>query len=410
MLAPFALEIVLGKAGAIAIYLLIGFGFGFVLEMSGFGNSRKLAAQFYFKDMTVLKVMFTGIVVAMVLIFWTTGLKLLDFSQVWVNPTYLWPGVVGGLIMGVGFIIGGFCPGTSLVSASTLKIDGIFYLAGVLFGVFVFGETIDNFRGFWTSSDFGRLTLTDWMGLPTGIVVSLLVAMALFMFWGSEQLERIFGKRDLTRDPKLRIAGGGLLLLLALGLIPLGQPSIMDRYEMIASEKEPMIEQRQVQIHPGELLDLMYDDMVQLVMLDLREERDFNIFHLLGAERVDPANLAPLARELSTGPEVAVHVLMDNDESIVTDAWRELTARELHNVYILEGGLNNWLDLFGHEGHDLCTASISKERDGLNHEFQAALGSSHYPALPEHDALDLQFEARVKLEKKRAVKAGGCGG
>ena len=95
------------------VFGLIGFGFGFVLEISGFGNSKKLAAQFYFKDLTVLKVMFTAIVTAMVLLFLSVGLGILDFNLVWVNPTYLWPGIVGGLIMGVGFIVGGFCPGTS---------------------------------------------------------------------------------------------------------------------------------------------------------------------------------------------------------------------------------------------------------------------------------------------------------
>jgi hypothetical protein len=82
------------------VFGLIGFAFGFALEMSGFGNSRKLAAQFYFTDLTVLKVMFTAIVTAMVLIFTMVGLGILDFSQVWVNPTYLASGVVGGLIMG----------------------------------------------------------------------------------------------------------------------------------------------------------------------------------------------------------------------------------------------------------------------------------------------------------------------
>ncbi len=70
------------------LFALIGIGFGYTLEMSGFGNSRKLAAQFYFTDLTVLKVMFTAIVTAMVLLFGAVGLGILDFSQVWVNPTY----------------------------------------------------------------------------------------------------------------------------------------------------------------------------------------------------------------------------------------------------------------------------------------------------------------------------------
>ena len=56
------------------VFGLIGFAFGFTLEMSGFGNSRKLAAQFYFTDLTVLKVMFTAIVTSMVLLFGAVGM------------------------------------------------------------------------------------------------------------------------------------------------------------------------------------------------------------------------------------------------------------------------------------------------------------------------------------------------
>src|SRR5512141_425041 len=123
------------------IFGIIGFAFGFTLEMSGFGNSKKLAAQFYFTEMTVLKVMFTAIVTAMVLLFGAVGLGILDFNQVWVNPTYLASGILGGLIMGVGFIVGGFCPTTSRAAASTGKVDGIFFVGGGFLGAFLFSDT-----------------------------------------------------------------------------------------------------------------------------------------------------------------------------------------------------------------------------------------------------------------------------
>ena len=148
------------------VFGMIGFAFGFVLEMSGFGNSKKLSAQFYFKDLTVLKVMFGSIVTAMVLLALSSAIGILDFNLVYVPETYLWPGLLGGVIMGVGFIIGGFCPGTSLVSAATFKIDGLFFLMGALFGVFAFGETEGYFDAFWHSSYFGRLTLMDVFHLP----------------------------------------------------------------------------------------------------------------------------------------------------------------------------------------------------------------------------------------------------
>ncbi len=158
-MAPYSNLLPPGSLIYFLVFLFLGLGFGAVLEMSGFGDSRKLAAQFYFKEMTVLKVMFTGIIVACVLIFLSSSLGLLNYDRIWVNPTYLWPEIVGGLIMGVGFIIGGFCPGTSLVAAATLKLDGIFFVLGGLFGVWAFGESVGSFENFFYSSDYGRLTL-----------------------------------------------------------------------------------------------------------------------------------------------------------------------------------------------------------------------------------------------------------
>lgn len=107
-MAPYDLVSIAGSAGSVAVYVAIGFGFGFALERAGFGNSKKLAAQFYLHDMTVLKVMFTAIVVAMLLLFWTSALMLLDMGRVFVNPTYLWSGILGGLLLGIGFVVGGY--------------------------------------------------------------------------------------------------------------------------------------------------------------------------------------------------------------------------------------------------------------------------------------------------------------
>src|SRR5512147_3326207 len=194
------------------VFGLIGFAFGFTLEMSGFGDSRKLAAQFYFTELTVLKVMFTAIVTAMVLLFGAVGLGVLDFSQVWVNTTYIWSGILGGLIMGVGFIIGGFCPTTSLASASTGKIDGMLFMLGGFVGAFLFGETERYFDNWYNYAGYyGRLTLDQVFGVSAPAIVLVIVLVALFMFWGSEQLERHVGRKDLSKEPKLRLVGAGTL-------------------------------------------------------------------------------------------------------------------------------------------------------------------------------------------------------
>ena len=195
-MAPFDLAGLFGVAGSYLIYVAIGFAFGFILESSGFGDARVLAAQFYFRRLRVLKVMFTAIVVAMVLIFWSTALGLLDYDEIWVNPTYLWSGILGGVVMGVGFIIGGYCPGTSLVSMATLKLDGAFFFLGLVAGVFAFGETVGLFNEFWHSGYLGRFTLPELFGLEIGVVVFLLVVMALLMFLGFGWIRTaMYGKR-----------------------------------------------------------------------------------------------------------------------------------------------------------------------------------------------------------------------
>ena len=196
-MAPFELAATLGITGSYLVYLGIGFSFGFILESSGFGDSRRLAAQFYFRELRVLKVMFTAIVVAMLLVFWATALGLLDYDDLMVKQTWLWPGIVGGFIMGVGFILGGYCPGTSLVSVATLKVDGMFFLMGLVAGVLAFGETVGYINAFWNSSYMGRFILPELFGLDTGEVVFLVVCLAIALFLGFGWIQRlIYGRGD----------------------------------------------------------------------------------------------------------------------------------------------------------------------------------------------------------------------
>ncbi|MDJ0739963.1 MAG: YeeE/YedE thiosulfate transporter family protein [Gammaproteobacteria bacterium] len=187
-MGPFYLEQILSPQVAWLVYGLIGFLFGFILESAGFGDARRLAAQFYWRDITVLKVMFTAIFVAMVLVFLSTAIGWLDYDQVWVNPTYFGPGILGGLIMGFGFVIGGFCPGTSLVGASTLKLDAMWFVAGTAVGIIIFGESVSLYNDFWHWGYRGRLTVQDWLGQPVGNVILGLVVAGIAILWAGEKL------------------------------------------------------------------------------------------------------------------------------------------------------------------------------------------------------------------------------
>ena len=129
MNAPFFKFGLFGDNVSLIVAFVIGIAFGFVLERAGFGSVRKLTAQFYFTDMSVFKVMFTAIVTAMVGLFYLAWMGIVDLSLVYLTPTFIVPQVVGGLLLGVGFVVGGYCPGTSCAAVATGKIDAVVFLA-----------------------------------------------------------------------------------------------------------------------------------------------------------------------------------------------------------------------------------------------------------------------------------------
>jgi rhodanese-related sulfurtransferase len=440
-MAPYDLSRLAGSIANALVFGTIGFGFGFALELGGFGDTRKLAAQFYLKDMTVLKVMFTAIAVAAVLLAGATGFGLLDMSRVWVNPTYLWPGIVGGLIMGVGFVLGGFCPGTTLAATATLKVDGMIFLLGAFIGVWLFGETVGSYEAFFISSNMGRFTLPEWLGLPVGVTVLLVVLMALLLFWGGELAEQVFGRGRAWAEVSLRpsrplmLVGSGLLLA-SVVVLARGQPTPAQKFDLLGAEARRPLEERGVFVHPAEVVALKNDITVQVTILDLRDEHDFNLFHLGGARRVDPVALlqAGQLKDLLALPGSAVTFLVGTGEAQAMATWKELKAQGVGNLYVIEGGINNWLELYPAPA---CVAERVAPDDAgpAGWRFAYATGDNLPSAWPElqssrsfrspcqlavstaegheggHGGVAwpaYQYTRKVKLRSKAAVK-GGCG-
>ena len=164
------------------VAIVIGIAFGFALERAGLGDARKLAGQFYLRDFTVFKVMFSAILVAMLGAFWLGRLGIIDLRGVYVPETWLAPQLVGGLIFGAGFVIAGLCPGTSCVAAATGRADGVAVVIGMFAGVLVTGLTFAPLQRFYESTSRGPLTLPELLHVPYGAVVFAIVVMALLGF------------------------------------------------------------------------------------------------------------------------------------------------------------------------------------------------------------------------------------
>ncbi|XOV92911.1 MAG: YeeE/YedE thiosulfate transporter family protein [Bacteroidota bacterium] len=182
------------------IAFVIGIGFGFALEQAGFSSSRKLAGMFYGYDTTVLKVFFTAAIVAMLGLIFLNHFEMIDMGIVYVNEYFIDSAIIGGVIMGVGFIVGGFCPGTSVCAAAIGKLDALAYLGGSLIGIFLFAETYDWWKEIYLKNYLGGVKLSTTMGISDGVLIFLIIAAAVLMFWAGEWAEKKFRRPDITSE------------------------------------------------------------------------------------------------------------------------------------------------------------------------------------------------------------------
>lgn len=209
-----------------AFAVLSGIGFGFVLERSGFGRAQKLVGQFYGYDMTVLKVMFTGIVTAMLGMVILNGVGVFDLASAQFNyPTFLWPMIFGGLLLGVGFITSGYCPGTSLVATASGKLDGLATVGGVILGGILYAEVEPKLGAFPNSGKLGTFTLPQLLHLPLPVVAALVVAIAVGAFIGAEKIQQLVTGSAPVQLPVRRKVFVALGVLAAVALVTLALPT-----------------------------------------------------------------------------------------------------------------------------------------------------------------------------------------
>lgn len=196
---PLSSTLELSQAATLGLAVLLGFGFGFALERAGFGSARKLTAVFYFYDMAVVKVMFSAIVTAMVGIVALSAAGLLDVGELYVEPTNYAAQALGGLLFGAGFIVGGYCPGTSIAAMATGKKDGAAFALGMLVGVYAYAEFTPGIDTWIKDTAQGALTLPAVTGIAAGWWALAFVAFLAFAAWGMGRLEAHFGYLRPTR-------------------------------------------------------------------------------------------------------------------------------------------------------------------------------------------------------------------
>lgn len=195
-MGPLVVNEIISPDTNLFLAFLIGIGFGFVLESSGFSSSRKLAGMFYGYDTTVLKVFFTAAITALIGMLFFSLFGWVDLNLIYINPTFLHSAVVGGVIMGAGFIMGGFCPGTAFCAISIGKLDALAFIGGLFLGIIAFTEGYPFFEELYKAEFMGTPTINEFIGMSRGVFSFILIAMAFGMFWVGEWAEKKFPREE----------------------------------------------------------------------------------------------------------------------------------------------------------------------------------------------------------------------
>jgi uncharacterized protein len=194
MVGPIISSGIISPAWDNVIALILGMGFGFALESSGFSSSRKIIGTFFGYDFVVVKVFFTAAIVASIGLLYLNHFGLVNFSALYIQPTFLASAILGGIIMGVGFAMGGFCPGTSVCATAIGRIDGLVFFGGMFIGVFLFSEAFPVLEKLYYSGSKGDKMINSVFGISPELFTFFLVLAALGMFMGAAWVQKKVSK------------------------------------------------------------------------------------------------------------------------------------------------------------------------------------------------------------------------
>lgn len=389
---------IIGNELNFIVAIFLGIAFGFILEQAGFSSAKKLVGLFYGYDFTVLRVFFTAGVTAMLGVIILGHYGLLDLSLIYINPTFLWSALVGGLIMGLGFVIGGYCPGTSLAAASIGKLDAMIFIAGSFIGVLIFAEGYPSFEKFYNAESWGFVRIFETIGMSQALFAFLLTAVAVGAFWITTKIEnKVNGKPNPEFRPnRLYIGLTGLAFLI--GLSAFIMPDIRDSYMKKIDNINYVNNYNVKQMTSDELAFRLIDNDNTLQIIDLRSAEEYKNLSLPHSQSINLKDLFIKDVKNILSIKHKKYIFVGNDELSSRQGAVLADMLGFENIFYLKGGLNE----FRKEIINYQKPSEQNNREDIDTNRFREEASKVIPVLIEKNKSNT---APVK-KSKRAL--GGC--
>ncbi len=362
-MAPFIPQGLINPELNLFFALIIGFGFGYVLEQAGFSSAKKLAGVFYGYDFVVLRVFFTAGITALTGLIFFEYLGWIDMGLVYINPTYLWSAIIGGVIMGFGFIMGGFCPGTSIVAAVIGKIDAIVFIVGIFIGIFLFGHFYNAFENIYYGEYLGQIFIYDSLGISKKWFVFFLAVMALGAFVFTKIIEDKVNKVDINQlNKRVNYTLPAFLLFFLVSLyLFLPEERRSSIREKAPEEIMANYQSEKFYISPVEAAYKIINNANDFVLVDVRDSLSVSLFTLPTAIHIPLENIFNRQYRQFFRDDELKKVFYSNGEAKAVKAWALASRAGYDNVFVLKGGLNGFFDLFFSDKFELNEGNLMDE-------------------------------------------------
>jgi rhodanese-related sulfurtransferase len=298
--------------------------------------------------------------------------------------------------MGVGFVVSGYCPGTSFCGAAIGRIDGMLFVLGGLVGAFGFAEAYPRVQRLYLASSFGDLTVPAVLGIPPGVFAMLMIVMAVAAFGVTTRIERRVNPAAPARAYRVRAHRLAAVALVCAGIAAAATPDYKDRLLARASRESDRGTQPIARVSADELAFRLLDGDASLVVVDVRPSAAFAASSLPGAVSIPANDLFATASKDVLG-RATRKIFVADDEAQARTAASLALLLGYRNVGVLEDGLTGF------------TRSILAARKPSG-------------AAGEDDVAEFRAEAATRLTAMMAARrapkptprtvkkiAGGCG-
>jgi rhodanese-related sulfurtransferase len=393
-LLPFG---IIGEEFSYIVALFIGFFFGFILEQAGFSTSKKLVGVFYGYDFVVLRVFFTAAATAVVGLLLMDYFGAIDISYLYINPTFMGPAIVGGVIMGLGFIVGGFCPGTSVVAAAVGKIDAMIFIFGSFIGIFIFGELYPAYGKFYYSGDLGSIFVYDSLGVSRGLFAAALVLIAIIAFIVTDRIEKRVKYGYPPIHPRYKMAIPAVIVGAGFAFIMLFVPG--ERQDLTSKE---LTEKTISKIEYISIDEAAYDILNRhgkFRFIDVRPDSEYKKFCLTGAINMTLEDISKMEYSSYFKNPIRIPVFYANDNEMARRAFAIAQDQGYSNCFVLEGGLNEFRNLIFKDNPIREASFIGSNTRDFRLRVRNYLNSDTSLTKP-------RVQKKVKMEIKKVQ--GGC--